>query len=86
MQHTLSVRVGGAFHGEDAHTRSKGHPQARHPPGQTDGINAAQGLGIVKDFHLKLVVEGLLCYSVEGRRAKDPQPCHGNDDNRAQTA
>jgi hypothetical protein len=84
MQHTLSVRVGGAFHVKDAHTRSKGHPQARHPPGQTDGINAAQGFGIVKDFHLKLVVEGLLCYSVEGRRKKDPQSCHGDDEKRAQ--
>jgi hypothetical protein len=40
----------------------------------------------VKDFHLKLVVEGQLCCGIEGRREKDPQPCYGNDENGAQEA
>jgi hypothetical protein len=84
MQHTRLVAVRGALHTKDPHSGANGHPQARRTPGNSDGVPAAQGFGIVQDFHLKLVVEGLLCFGIESCREKDPQSCHGSDENRAQ--
>jgi hypothetical protein len=40
----------------------------------------------MKDFNLKIVVEGLLCCGIEGYREKDPQCCHGKGENRPQAA
>ena len=86
MQHTLFLRVGGALHGKDAHAGVKGHAQARRALGKTDGVLAAQGFGIVQDFHLEFVVESLLCCGIDGRRKKNPQSCQGGNENKAQGA
>lgn len=75
----LFVRVRGALHGKHAHTGTKGHAQTRRALWEMDGVNTAQGLGSVKDFHLKRVVDGRLCCRIEGCREKDTQSCHGND-------